>query len=72
MFILEIRTLLDVTKKIFINYLQNRAVDKILLQESLRCHVIHDGGGQVVQDAVHGVAWLLAGYSQVLLQGASN
>ena len=52
-------------------YLKNWTVDKILLQEGLGGHVVHDGVGQVVEDAVHGVSGLLTSDSQVFLQRSS-
>ena len=49
-------------------YLKRWRVDGILLQEGLGAHVVHDGGGQVLQDGVHGVPGLLPRHPEVLLQ----
>ena len=40
-------------------YLKNRTGDKVLLEEGLGSHVVHDGGGKVCEDAVHRVPRLL-------------
>ena len=40
-------------------YLKNRTGDKVLLEEGLGSHVVHDGGGKVCKDAVHRVPRLL-------------
>ena len=49
-------------------YLKHWRVDEILLQEGLGAHVVHDGGGQVLEDGVHGVPGLLPRHPEVLLQ----
>jgi len=48
--------------------LQNRARNKVLLEEGLGGHVVHDRGGEVCQDAVHRVPRLLSGDPEVLLK----
>ena len=50
------------------HYLQHGTVDEVFLQKGLGWHVVHDGGGEVLEDGVHGVARLLAGDPQVLLE----
>ena len=40
--------------------LKNGAWNEVLLEEGFGRHVVHDGGGQVGQDAVHGVPRLLS------------
>ena len=52
-----------------VSYLKYWTVDQIFLQESLGRHVVHDVGGQVLQDGVHGVPGLLPCDPQVFLQG---
>ena len=49
-------------------HLQYRAVDEVFLKESLWRHVVHDVGGQVLEDGVHGVAGLLPGNPQIFLK----
>ena len=49
-------------------HLQYWAVDKVFFQESLGRHVVHDVGGQVLEDGVHGVAGLLPGDPQIFLK----
>ena len=54
------------------SHLKHWSVDEILLQEGLGAHVVHDGGGKVVEDGVHGVAGLLPRHPEILLQRPGN
>jgi hypothetical protein len=42
---------------------------EVVLEEGFGGHVMGEAGGEVLQDALHGVARLLAGDAQVFLQG---
>ena len=43
---------------------------QIFLEESSWCHAIHDGGGEVLDDAVHGV--VLRGGLEIFLKRLNN